>query len=285
MATKKSTKTAKKAETKKPGTTVAKKEAGGKVASKGLMDALVQDQGAGHEAMTSQDMALPFMYLLQDLSPQVKKRNEEYVEGAEPGMFFENIGRTLWEDGESGVLVVPCHFNSKVIEWVKRVHGGGFVAIHPDKEAALMECADPEKNDLVDTHQHFVLAQRPDGTWVPCLFPMTSTKMKASRRWNAAIAQQSRTYEGAGKINLPRFGCVWRIRSAEVSNEKGDFHTVTTPELVEDVINREDAESLYKSARAFYALCSAGEAKVDWTKYEAAKEEEEEEAEDGGPSF
>lgn len=281
MAPKKTNKTA-----KKPGTKMARQgTTGGKaMTATGLMAALVQDQGAGHEAMTSKDMALPFMYLLQDLNPQTKKRNEEYVEGAEPGMFFENIGRTLWDDGlESGVLVVPCYFNSKVIEWVKRIHGGGFVAIHEDKETALMECLDPEKNDLVDTHQHFLLVQRPDGMWVPALFPMTSTKLKASRRWNAALAQQSRVYEGVGKVNLPRFGCVWRIRSAEAKNEKGEFYTVTTPELVEDIMDRQDAADLYKAARAFYTMCSAGEAKVDWSKFEDAKAEEA--TEDGGPSF
>jgi hypothetical protein len=236
------------------------------------MSEMMKDAGRGHEQMTAKDMALPFLYLLQDLSPQVKPRNEAYVDGAQAGMFFENISQTLWEDSEGeGVLVVPCFFSSVVIEWVKRIHGGGFVAIHPDMATAVAECKDPEKNQLVDTHQHFCLVQKPDGSWTQVLFPLSSTKLKNGRKWNAALAQQVRTFNVDGqdrKIPLPRFGCVWRVRSAATENEKGEFFTMAQPQHVEDISERPDAEELYQAAKAFYTLCNAGAARVDYAKYQ-----------------
>lgn len=268
---------------KKESKAVAKKDQKAMSIPAGMQESLLADaqKGAGHEAMTSDDMALPFLYLLQDLSPATKKRNEEqYVEGAEPGMFLENVSNTLWDDPESGLLAVPCYFNTRVVEFVKRDEGGGFVAVHETMEEAMENVEDVERHELVDTHQHFLLVQTPDGEWTPVVFPMTSTKLKASRKWNALLAQQTRVVDVDGeshKISLPRFATVWRIRAVETENQKGQFFVPATPELVEDVSDREDAEDLYKAAKAFYMLASAGDAKVDWSRYEGGSGEEDDE--------
>src|SRR4051812_45080055 len=55
------------------------------------------------------DLAIPFLRVLQDLSPQVKKKDEAYVEGAEVGMFYESATKQLWEGEEEGILVIPVY--------------------------------------------------------------------------------------------------------------------------------------------------------------------------------
>ena len=46
------------------------------------------DANAGSQNMTQEDLALPFLKVLGQLSPEVNKRNGKYVEGAEPGMIL-----------------------------------------------------------------------------------------------------------------------------------------------------------------------------------------------------
>ena len=49
-------------------------------------DANVQTGMVGQE-----DLALPFLKLLGQLSPEVNKRDGKYVEGAEPGMIYNSV--------------------------------------------------------------------------------------------------------------------------------------------------------------------------------------------------
>ena len=52
-----------------------------------MLDELIQDAGAG-TSQSADDNIVPFIALLQDMSPEVKKRDPEYVEGAEVGFFL-----------------------------------------------------------------------------------------------------------------------------------------------------------------------------------------------------
>ena len=46
------------------------------------------DADKGSQNMTQDDLALPFLKVLGQLSPEVNKRDGKYVEGAEPGMIL-----------------------------------------------------------------------------------------------------------------------------------------------------------------------------------------------------
>ena len=82
--------------------------------------------GAGLEEVTTEDLAIPFLRILAQLSPQVNKRDGAYVEGAEAGMIYNTVSNEAY-DGEKGVLVVPCYYNRRFIEWQPRSSGGGYV--------------------------------------------------------------------------------------------------------------------------------------------------------------
>ena len=54
-----------------------------------------QDASQGLENMAQDDLALPFLRILGQLSPQVNKRDPKYVEGAEPGMIYNTVTHEL----------------------------------------------------------------------------------------------------------------------------------------------------------------------------------------------
>jgi hypothetical protein len=60
------------------------------------------DANKGMGNLTQDDLALPFLKILGQLSPEVNKRDGKYVEGAQPGMIFNSVTGDLF-DGERGV--------------------------------------------------------------------------------------------------------------------------------------------------------------------------------------
>ena len=49
----------------------------------------MQQQGA--QNISQEDLALPFLKILGQLSPEVNKRDGKYVEGAEPGKIINTV--------------------------------------------------------------------------------------------------------------------------------------------------------------------------------------------------
>ena len=63
------------------------------------------DAGQGLN-MTQDDLALPFLKVLGQLSPECNKRDAKHVEGAEPGMIINTVTNEIY-DGVKGIDVVP----------------------------------------------------------------------------------------------------------------------------------------------------------------------------------
>lgn len=64
------------------------------------------DAGAGLEHVESRYLIIPHLRLLQSGSPQAKRSDPAYVEGAREGLFINTASGELFEK----VLFVPCRF-------------------------------------------------------------------------------------------------------------------------------------------------------------------------------
>ena len=67
------------------------------------------DADKGSQNITQDDLALPFLKVLGQLSPEVNKRNGKYVEGAEPGMILNTVTNEIY-DGSKGIEVLPVYY-------------------------------------------------------------------------------------------------------------------------------------------------------------------------------
>jgi hypothetical protein len=74
------------------------------------------DAKLGLENMDQDDLALPFLKLLQNSSDETKKKHASYVDGAEPGMFYNTVTKKLY-DGAKGIEVIPCYYKLTFPEW------------------------------------------------------------------------------------------------------------------------------------------------------------------------
>ena len=70
---------------------IAKRENAG-VPSTGLFEG---DANAGFQTMSQEDLALPFLKVLGQLSPEVNTRHAKHIKGAEPGMILNTVTNEL----------------------------------------------------------------------------------------------------------------------------------------------------------------------------------------------
>jgi|TARA_R100000278_G_scaffold97237_1_gene74368 hypothetical protein len=212
--------------------------------------------GQGTENLDS-GSSLPFIRILQDLSPQLKKQKDEYIEGAESGdLFFAKTQSVL----EQPVEIVPCYTKSIYTEWIPRSKGGGFVGNHP-----LTVVSNPayEKgrerqydewlgdNELKFTTYWFVLMKVND-SWEQAVIPFTSSQLRVSRKLTQDINRFR--YDDAS-IAPPLFAQSWKLKSVlETSKNGDDYYNF---DFVEPkVLDFEDDESILSLASDTYKTAS-----------------------------
>jgi len=236
-----------------------------------LIDDMFEDAGDG-ASYDSSEMQIPFVRLLQALSPQLKKKDPQFIEGAASGDIFNNVTGQYWS-GEEGITVVPCYQTTKYLEFTPREQGGGFQGEVAANDPRLQNTTRnggketlPNGNELVKSDQHFCLIVEEDGMTQPVVIDMKSTQLKVSRRWKTQIAMKKVKHPKTGKlITPPLYASMWKLRSVEETNDKGDYANW----VVENVGLVDDTD-VYREAKAFRESVLAGEVKAQ--------------AEDQGPS-
>lgn len=235
-----------------------------------LAQQLIADVGQGFENMGRDDIALPFIGLIQSMSPQRKRTDPKYIPGAEEGRWFNSVTNELYP--AEGVRIIPVHYEKVYNEWIPRSVGGGFVATYKSREEALEgkrmdpvghSEGQPVYTDIVDTAVHYVLAQSANGDWQPAILSLKSTGLKYSRQLNGQLQLLKLDVDG-NKITPPMFASVYVLSSMEVSNDQGTFFVpqFTREGWVWDVADL----GVYAEAKAFREVVTSGQARVDFEK-------------------
>lgn len=218
------------------------------------------DAHKGMEHIGADDLALPFIRILGDLSPQVKKSKAEYIEGAEPGMLFNTVSKELY-DGNEGIHVVPCYYKREYVEWSDRGEGPGApIAVHPASTDLINQTSRdgmgkdrlPNGNYLENTASYYVIVLGKDGAET-ALITMKSTSLKTSRQWNSMISGIK--LQGTnGQFTPPMFSHIYHLKTVEMSNKKGTWSTWSVGKVgpIQDM-------SIYEQAKKFADSVSKGD--------------------------
>lgn len=196
--------------------------------------------GAGTQNMTAQDMATPFLVILQSGSPQCKKSDAQYIEGAEEGFIFNTQTGEIFENG---ILFIQTGYSRAEVEWRDRDAGGGglvaqYAPDHPIRQTTTKDEKGrfrlPNGNLLVTTAYHYGLLVSPDMKFVErVVIAMTSTQLKCSRQLNARLANLKR--EGKNGIYTPpTFSQIIKLTTSPRQKDKYSWF-VWEFELVGDV--------------------------------------------------
>lgn len=246
--------------------------------------------GMGKEDTRQDELAIPFLNLLQGLSPEVTEGNAKFNPDARPGMFCKSTTGELIP-GKEGFAFLPVLRDPCYVQW--RPDRGGFVARHDRdsdvvKQAKLAADNDEanlrvtrvevdeetgkrtEVEDVLDRTVYLyglILEQREGGGWEALslvVISFTGTKLKQYRRWYSAINESKRTK------NAPLFANLVKIVAVQEQNRKGQtFYNFKLDPLnggaAASLIspNDEDGRTLMREAADFVAKIKGGEIEAD----------------------
>ncbi len=193
-----------------------------------LKRAFEADAGIGFEEVTSSDIQIPFLRIIQALSPQIKKSDPAFIEGAAQGDIFNTVTTTVW-DGGDGVSVLPVYFETKMLEFVPRHQGGGFVGeLSTGSDEVRRAVRDTDSglellengNELVRTASHYIKIVHDNGDLENAIVDMKKTQLKKSRLWLSMMMMQKQN-----GVTLPSFANTYRLKAVEDGNDKGSWFT------------------------------------------------------------
>lgn len=175
----------------------------------------------GLEATRQEDLGIPFLQILQDLSPQIKKSDPNYaakrIEGAQPGDVINSLANIIvHRQGGEPLAVIPCYHERMYVEW--RANRGGFVKAHRNA-TILSECTRNSDNEdvlrngnVIMTTSYFYLIAMMGEERLHCVLGMTSASLKEARTWLNLIT--GIRMEGPnGKFMPPMFSHVYHLKT------------------------------------------------------------------------
>ena len=245
----------------------AKTNGGTAVAAVDEFDSMLLED-AGQDAFETQDVALPFIQILQALSPQLDKQDGEYIKGAEAGEFINTASGQRW-NGEEGIIYIPVKYQRRYTEW-KPKRGGlvkdwgtdGSIADRCHRDDATGRDITPDGNDLIVAATFYGLLVDGDKAPIRGLIGMSSTQFKKGRKWNALISSyQKPRPDGKGYFTPPMFARSYRLTSVPESNDQGNWYGFKVTEH-EDTFRLPNGKDLYLLAREFRAQIDKGAVEV-----------------------
>lgn len=244
-------------------------------AEKSTVPAFLQkadDLSKYQEHMTQDDVSIPFIQILQSLSPQCVEGDPEYMEGARPGMFLNTVTKELTP--KDGFEFIPIAYKDSFVEWVPRNQGGGFVREYSVPDGMTIPTARNENghdiiqdgsplgkpgNQLNRTHTHFVFKLKKGGGFEPAVLSMAMTQLKPSKNLNSLV--QNNPLPGIGVL---RFAHVIKAGVELRKNDQGSWYVWSWNRVgfVED-------QEIFDAAKTFADGVREGEHKADFAKTEA----------------
>jgi len=242
----------------------------------GSMALFGDDAAKGFENMTQEDMALPFVRILGQLSPQVTEGDAKHIDGAKPGMIYNTVTSDCF-DGKVGIKVIPCYYKKDFPEWSDRGDGPGApVAVHlPNSPVIQTGKRDgskirlPNGNYLEETASYYVLIQNKAGGMSPALITMKSTQLNVSKKWNSMM-KTIQIADGKGGFAIPPMhGVVYNLASVLQKNDKGSWYGWS---VTQDRIMGQEDKTLYLTAKDFNTSVAKGNVQTKADVEEKAKD-------------
>lgn len=220
------------------------------------------DAGGGMEHTDKDSFAIPFLRVLQKISPQVDEDDPQHIPGAKGGALFNTVTGELY-DGKEGVEFCPVAYQRRFIQWAPRGDSAGFKGEWLPEEVtkALAEGTVTElegrltvgEDRLVDTRTHFGLVVSGDAV-SQVILPLSSTQIKKSKQLMSMLSSVK-----VKNVTPPTWASRVKITTVLESNDQGSWYGVRF-ELVGMVESRE----LYEAGKAFHATVTAGEARANY---------------------
>lgn len=173
-----------------------------------------------------EDLATPWLIVVQSGSPYVKRNEPQFIENAREGDILD----TLTLRPVQRVGFIPCKYESHITEW-KPNRGGLVKQWMTDRSAYDAAGKDfgtrknAEGNDLVPTAVFYGLTLYEDGMLVPTILSMGSTAMKTARRFSTLIDALEVKDADGNSFTPPMYSRIYELTTVGESNDQGSWAT------------------------------------------------------------
>ena len=220
----------------------------------------------GFDNVDSKSLALPFLKVLGQLSPQVTQGDSNFIPDAKAGMIYNTVTDELY-DGHKGITVIPCYYKLEYIEWKDRDKGAvAPVNVYPSDSDIMTKTTrgDDGKdrlqngNYIEETASHYVMVVEPDKTST-ALITMKSTQRKKSKKWNSmmmSLRQQRKN--GKGFCKPAPFTQKYLLATVLEKNNMGSWFGWEISH-----VGAVESEEVLKAAFDFYESCKKGSVRVN----------------------
>jgi len=184
------------------------------------VDKIINVKSTGFEDVTIDDMAVPYISLLQDLSDAVLNGTPEAIKGR----FFLSTSKKVLIPP---VRVVICGFKKVWSEWDKAVEGN-YITEHTNPNIVLEAKRHPENGRLMLTNGHridesqkyFVMILHDDGTMEKVVLKLKYASLKAGRNLMTRLKSLTIPF-GNELLPLPMYASIWTMDSFDDQNKEG----------------------------------------------------------------
>lgn len=198
------------------------------------LDDYAAHASGGLEQVTSSDLLIPRLVIIQSTSDEIKKSKPKFIAGAEVGDIADVGTKQVFKDE---VLFLPVYYSKVWIEWAPRGSTQSLIAVH-DNSAIMEQTKKSERNEnllpngnrVSETAQFFGLNLNAGRR--PTFLPMASTQLKKAKYWCTLASNERITREDGTEFTPPLWSRVYRLGVADESNAQGDWKGWTvTPDL------------------------------------------------------
>ena len=215
----------------------------------------------GFDNVDSKSLALPFLKVLGQLSPQVTQGDSQFIAEARPGMIYNTVTDKLY-NGQEGITVVPCFYKLEYIEWKDRDQGAvAPINVYPADSDIMSKTTrgDDGKdrlesgNYVEETASHYVLVVEPEQSST-ALITMKSTQRKKSKKWNSMMMSlRAKRNDGTGFFRPAPFTQSYNLKTVLEKNNLGSWYGWEI-----EHIGQVESEETVKAAFDFYSSCKQG---------------------------
>jgi hypothetical protein len=227
------------------------------------------DAGHGMEEADAQSFAIPFLSVVQKMSPICDEASGSYNPDAKAGMLMNTVTGELY-DGKEGVVFLPAHYQRRFLRWAPRETGGGFKG-EMTADAAAIAIEEGEVKDvdgrlfypmddgsinekrcdrLADVRNHFGVLE---GSRQRVLLSLGSTQIKKSKALMSMLSAVKVKNAAGQMVTPPTWANRVRITTVLEQNDQGNWYGVKF-ELEGFVSDRED----YEAGKDFFNAMAKG---------------------------
>jgi predicted enzyme involved in methoxymalonyl-ACP biosynthesis len=203
----------------------------------------LKNSSLGNENVSSKDVTLPVLDVLQPLSAACQRGKPEFIAGAQAGHIMNSVTKSLHDE----IFVANLYQAPTVFAvFKKRTLGGGdyqgtFDAAQQAIDHLKGKNLNVDDYDISETAVHYVaIIDAVTGKVIsPAMIRFAASALRVSRDWNAMVMTELQ--------GLDRFAGIWKLNTSMQSNTKGSWFT-----LAPSYAGLVQTKELYDELKALY---------------------------------